>query len=57
MVLLRKKKDLLIRRDIWVCDKIGANYVREELKFPGVKQVICITKKEIRNQVVEHQGV
>lgn len=55
MILLKKKKDLTIRREIWVCNDIGADYVREELNFPGVKQVICIVKKEIKNQIIEHQ--
>ncbi len=55
MILLKKKKDLTIRREIWICNDIGADYVREELNFPGVKQVICIVKKEIKNQIIEHQ--
>ena len=41
---MEKKKDLEIRREIWVCEGIGAEYVRDDLLFPGVKQVAKIKK-------------
>ena len=40
----QKKKDVETRREIWVCDGEGAEYVREDLAFPGVKQVAKIRK-------------
>ncbi|MEI6588274.1 MAG: hypothetical protein WCO05_05000 [Candidatus Moraniibacteriota bacterium] len=40
----RKKKDVETLREIWVCDDAGAEYVREDLAFPGVKQVAKIRK-------------
>jgi len=39
-----KKKEVKTLREIWVCDKEGAEYVREDLCFPGVMQVAKIRK-------------
>lgn len=44
MPLPQKKKDVEIRREIWVCDGEAAEYVREELAFPEVRQVANIRK-------------
>jgi predicted transposase YbfD/YdcC len=55
MILLKKKKDLLIRREAWICHDVRVQHIKKDLKFPGLKQVICIVKKEIRNQVIERQ--
>lgn len=31
-------------RELWVCDKIAADYIRDDLDFPGVQQVGHIRK-------------
>ena len=49
MQRLWKKKDMLIRRRIWVCEGIGADYVRDALDFSGVQQVAMIIKTVSRD--------
>ncbi len=56
MLLLQKKKGLAFLREIWVCDKGCAEYVREDLLFPGVKQVAKIKKSILQNgEVIESE--
>lgn len=31
------------------------DYIRKDLSFPGVKQIICIIKKEIKNDLIKNQ--
>lgn len=42
-------------RELWVCNGIAADYVREELNFPVVVQVCYLRKRTYVHKVLVHQ--
>ena len=47
--------DQIIIRELWTCEGIGAEYVRNELNFPSVLQVYYLRKQTYLNGKIKHQ--
>lgn len=42
-------------RELWVCDSIAADYIRDELNFPSVLQVGYLRKRTYIAGAIKHQ--
>lgn len=54
--MLKKKvaKQTTIR-ELWICDGIATDYIRNDLSFPEVRQTGYIRKSVYQNDVLQHQ--
>ena len=52
---MRKKKVTGLRtiRELWICDNIAAQYIREELDFPSILQLACLRKQTYDGNVLK----
>lgn len=51
----KKKSGKTIVRELWVCNGIAADYIREELNFPWAVQVGYLRKSTYHGALVNHE--
>lgn len=53
--LKKKVSGKVVRRELWICDGLTADYIREELNFPALLQVGYLRKSTYLNDILENQ--